>query len=93
VEIPLISLRKILAIYPNECGRHSALGGAGASTDPTEEARRIAASIDKLPAFMRPSINVKHKIDLHLPHSVRCLTSCAAKSREHAAILLSPVRS
>jgi hypothetical protein len=42
------------------------VGGASAPTDPPEEARRIAASIAKLPAFLRPSTNVKHKIDLHL---------------------------
>jgi hypothetical protein len=30
------------------------VGGASAPTDPPEEARRIAASIAKLPAFLRP---------------------------------------
>jgi hypothetical protein len=35
-----------------------------------DEARRIAANIAKLPSILAPlSINVKHKVDLHLPHS------------------------
>jgi hypothetical protein len=41
-----------------------------------------------------PSINVKHKVDLHLPHSARCLNVIRfGEAREHAAILLSSVRS
>jgi hypothetical protein len=36
--------------------------------------RRSAANIAKLPSILALlSINVKHKVDLHLPHSVRCL--------------------
>jgi hypothetical protein len=58
-----------------------------------DEARRIAANIAKLPTFFPPSINVKHKVDLHLPYSTWCLTSYASEMREHAAILLSSVRS
>jgi hypothetical protein len=39
-----------------------------------DEARRIAANMAKLPSILALlSINVKHKVDLHLPHSVRCL--------------------
>jgi hypothetical protein len=40
-----------------------------------------------------PSINVKHKVDLHLPYTACCSTSYASEKREHAAILLSSVRS
>jgi hypothetical protein len=38
------------------------------------------------------SINVKHKVDQRLPHSMRGLTSCVSRRQEYAAILLSPVR-